>query len=138
LKDPLSGGFEMKKLSLTFALLLISLVVMNAVNAQKGTSVVRRITFPRGQTTAEVQGSLRRGTSHDYLIRARRGQGMAVRVISQGNLAFQVIAPSGQFLSDVTVEWGGYLPQSGDYRINVLPDPTTNRAYRYTLEVSIQ
>jgi hypothetical protein len=121
-----------------FALLLTSLILLTSVNAQRGTSVVRRISFPRGQTSVEVQGSLRRGMSHDYLVRARRGQGMAVRVISQGNLAFQVIAPSGVYLSDVTVEWGGYLPQTGDYRINVLPDPTTSRSLPYTLEVSIQ
>jgi hypothetical protein len=121
-----------------FALLLTSLILLTPVNAQRGTSIVRRINFPRGQTSVEVEGSLRRGMSHDYLVRARRGQGMAVRVISQGNMAFQIIAPSGEYLSEVTVEWGGYLPQTGDYRINVLPDPTTSRSLRYTLEVSIQ
>ena len=120
------------------ALLLTSLILLTSVNAQRGTSTVRRITFPPGQTSVEVQGSLRRGTSHDYVVRARRGQGMAVRVIAQGNMAFQVIAPSGAYLSDVTVEWGGSLPQTGDYRINVLPDPATSRSLRYTLEVSIQ
>jgi hypothetical protein len=121
-----------------FALLLTSLILLTSVNAQRGTSIVRRINFPPGQTSVEVEGSLRRGMSHDYLVRARRGQGMAVRVISQGNLAFQIIAPSGGYLSEVTVEWGGYLPETGDYRINVLPDPTTSRSLPYTLEVSIQ
>jgi hypothetical protein len=121
-----------------FALLLTSLILLTSVNAQRGTSIVRRINFPRGETSVEVQGSLRRGVSHDYLVRARRGQGMAVRVISEGNVAFQIIAPTGAYLSEVTVEWGGYLPQTGDYRINVLPDPTTSRSFPYTLEVSIQ
>lgn len=121
-----------------FALLLTSLVLATVVHAQRGTSTVRRINFPPGQTSVEVQGSLRRGTSHDYLVRARRGQGMAVRIISQGDMGFQIITPSGQYLSEVTVEWTGRLPQSGDYRINVLPDPTTNRALVYTLEVFIE
>ena len=121
-----------------FALLLASLLLVIVVNAQTGTSVVRRINFPRGQTGAEVQGTLRRGTSHDYLVRGRRGQGMAVRITCQGNMAFQIIAPSGHYLSEVTVEWTGPLPQSGDYRINVLPDPTTNRSLRYTLEVIVE
>lgn len=130
----------MSKLSLKplFALLLASLILVTVVHAQKGTSVVRRITFPRGQTSVEVQGSLRRGTSHDYLIRARRGQGMAIRITGQGEIGFQIITPSGEYLSDFTVEWTGRLPQSGDYRINVLPDPTTNRSLRYTLEVIIE
>jgi hypothetical protein len=47
---------------------LTSLILVTVVQAQRGTSVVRRINFPRGQTTAEVQGNLRRGTSHDYLV----------------------------------------------------------------------
>jgi len=120
------------------AMLLTSLLLVTAVHAQRGTSVVRRITFPRGQTSAEVKGTLRRGTSHDYLVRARHGQGMAVRIICQGNMGFQIVTPSGQYLSDITFEWTGRLPQSGDYRINVLPDPTTNRSLRYTLEVIIE
>ena len=120
------------------ALLLTSLLLATVVHAQKGTSTVRRITFPRGQTSTEVQGSLRRGTSHDYLVRARRGQGMAVRITCQGNIGFQIITPSGQYFSEVTVEWTDRLPESGDYRINVLPDPTTSRSLRYTLEVIIE
>ena len=121
-----------------FALLLTSLILVTAVHAQRGTSIVRRITFPRGQTSTEVQGSLRRGTSHDYLVHARRGQGMAVRIICQGDMGFEIISPSGEHLSDFTVEWTGRLSQSGDYRINVLPDPTTNRSLRYTLEVIVE
>ena len=123
---------------LFLVLLLTSLILVSAVSAQRGTTIVRRITFPRGQTTEEVQGTLRRGMSHDYLVRARSGQGMAVRIMSRGNMGFQIIAPSGEYLSEFTVEWGGYLPQSGDYRINVLPDPTTNSSLRYTLEVMIE
>lgn len=125
-------------LKLFFALLLTSLLLGTVAHAQRGTSIVRRINFPRGQTSAEVQGSLQRGASHDYLVRARRGQGMAVRIICQGNMAFQIITPSGHYLSEVTLEWTGPLPQSGDYRINVLPDPTTNRSLRYTLEVIVE
>ena len=130
----------MSRLSLKpfFALVLSSLLAVTVAHAQKGSSVVRRINFPRGQTSAEVQGSLRRGASHDYLVRGRRGQGMAVRITCEGEMGFQIITPSGQYLSDFTVEWTGSLPQSGDYRINVLPDPTTNRSLRYTLEVIIE
>jgi hypothetical protein len=57
-----------------FALLLTSLILLTSVNAQRGTSIVRRINFPPGQTSVEVEGSLRRGMSHDYLVRARRAR----------------------------------------------------------------
>ena len=35
-------------------------------------------------------------------------------------------------------DWSGELPQSGDYRINVLPDTTTERSISYTLEVTVR
>ena len=128
---------SLKPLLATLTLLTL-MMLAPVVHAQRGTSVVRRITFPRGQTSVEVEGSLRRGVSHDYLIRARRGQGIAVRIMAQGDVGFQIITPSGQYLSGVTVEWTSRLPESGDYRINILPDTTTTKWLRYTLEVIIE
>jgi hypothetical protein len=121
-----------------FVLLFTLMVFSTLVPAQRGTSVVRRISFQKGRTTAVVQGSLKRGISHDYLLRARSGQGMAVHLASRGDLGFEIITPSGHYLSDYTRDWSGYLPQTGDYRINVLPDTRTNIAIAYTLEVTIR
>ncbi len=130
----------MKTFSLkTIVILLITIVTLaTLVQAQRGTSVVRRITFQRGRTTAVVRGTIRRGVSHDYLLRARQGQGMAVHLASRGNVGFEVLSPSGQYLCSYTQDCSGYLPESGDYRINVLPPTDTNAAVGYTLEVTVR
>lgn len=127
--------FALKRFSL---ILVACMALTTLVVAQRGSSVVRRMSFPRGRTTAVVQGTVRRGVSHDYLLRAQTGQGMTVHLASGGNVQFQIITPAGQYLSDYTRDWSGYLPQSGDYRINVLPPTENNRPARYTLEVTIR
>lgn len=122
---------------------LLTIVFMIAacttfVIAQKGTSVVRRVNFARGRTTAVLQGTIRRGVSHDYLLKARARQSMTVHLASRGDVGFEILTPSGESLSDYTRDWTGDLPQSGDYRINVLPPTQTNAAASYTLEVTIR
>ena len=121
-----------------FVLLFTLMLCATLIQAQKGTSIVRRISFQRGSTTAVVQGNLKRGTSHDYLLRARSGQEIAVHLAARGDLGFEIVTPSGHYLTGYTRDWSGYLPQSGDYRINVLPDTTTNIAIPYTLEITIR
>ena len=51
--------------SILTALVLITSAV---IFAQKGTSIVTRIRFARGRTTAVERGSVHRGMSHDYLL----------------------------------------------------------------------
>jgi hypothetical protein len=107
--------------------------------AQKGTSIVRRIRFARGRTTAIEKGSVRRGISHDYLLRASAGQTMTVHLAARGGVCFMLFTPRmTDTLADCSKDWSGELPSSGDYRINVLPDTTTERSIAYTLEVSVR
>jgi hypothetical protein len=63
---------------------------------------------------------------------------MIVHLASSGNVAFDILTPSGDDLSGYTRDWTGYLPQSGDYRINVLPPTETSAPASYTLEVTIR
>jgi hypothetical protein len=108
------------------------------VSAQKGTSVVRRITFQRGRTSAIVSGTLKRGTSHDYLLRANRGQQMIVHLATKADMGFEIMTPSKDVMAEYTQDWTGPLPMSGDYRINVLPPTTTEAPASYTLEVTVR
>jgi hypothetical protein len=108
------------------------------VVGQHGTSIVRRVKFARGRTTAVLQGTIRRGVSNDYLLGARRGQDMTVHLASRGDVSFTVLTPSGQALSDFSRDWSGSLPESGDYRINVLPPTETSAPASYTLEITIR
>jgi hypothetical protein len=130
----------MRRLPLFVSILsLIVLLIGPTVTAQKGTSVVRRIKFAPGRTTAVLRGSVHRGVSHDYLLKARAGQTMSVHLVAGGEVNFMLFSPGRtDILAENAKDWSGELPQSGDYRINVLPDTTTERNISYTLEVTVR
>jgi hypothetical protein len=127
-----------RALSRLWLLAIFLLLTTFAAEAQKGTSVVRRVRFPRGRTTAILRGSVKRGVSHDYLLNARAGQTMTVHLASRGDLSLTVLSPSGEVVADFLRDWSEVLPLSGDYRINVLPDTSTDAPFQYTLEVTIR
>ena len=118
----------------------LALITITAgVVAQKGTSVVRRIKFAPGRTTSIQRGSLHRGVSHDYLLKSSSNQTMTLHLTTKGGLCFDVYSPGmADQLANCVKDWSGELPSSGDYRINVLPDTTTERSFNYTLEVTVR
>jgi len=121
--------------------ILAALVLMTSavVFSQKGTSIVTRIKFPRGRTTTVERGSVHRGMSHDYLLKASAGQTMTVHLAARGGVCFDLYTPRlTDTLAQCSKDWSGELPRSGDYRINVLPDTTTERSIPYTLEVTVR
>ena len=118
---------------------LVLLASFGAAEAQKGRSVIRRINFPRGRTATTLRGAVRRGLSHDYLLRARAGQTMTVRLTTDAaGMSLTILRPDGETWFYDIKEWSGELPSTGTYRINVLPDTTTERPTRYALEVMIR
>jgi hypothetical protein len=125
--------------AVTSALLLIALVLPAGLAlAQRGTSIVSRISFARGRTTAVLTGTVHRGMSHDYLLKTRAGQNMSVHLTARGGVSFDILTPGGDSSAQYSKDWSGDLPESGDYRINVLPDTTTERTISYTLEVTVR
>src|SRR5437899_12450003 len=102
--------------SLVTALLLLAGIT---ATAQRGTSVVSRISFARGRTTAVLSGAVRRGMSHDYLLKARGGQTMTVHLAARGGGGFELLAPSGDLISEFKKDWSGNLRRCGEYRIMV-------------------
>jgi len=128
----------MRRQSVTLAIVVL-LVLTVSVIAQKGTSIVTRIKFAHGRTTAVERGSVHRGISHDYLLKAGRGQTMTLHLAARGGVCFDLYAPGlSDSLAQCSKDWSGDLPQSGDYRINVLPDTTTERTIPYTLEITVR
>jgi len=125
--------------SFVLSILVILALTTGAVVAQKGISLVRRINFAKGRTTSVQKGSIRRGVSHDYLLKASSGQSMTVHLAASGGVCFDLFTPGqSNILAECSKDWSGELPQSGDYRINVLPDTTTERNISYTLEVTVR
>lgn len=118
---------------------ILALIVTVAAFAQHGTSIVTRIKFARGRTTTVEKGSVHRGMSHDYLLKAGAGQTMTVHLAASGGVCFDLYTPGlNDQLASCSKDWSGDLPNSGDYRINVLPDTTTERNISYTLEVTVR
>jgi hypothetical protein len=123
----------------TLAASMILLISLTGAMAQKGRSIVRRVNFPRGRTTTVLKGTVKRGLSHDYLLRARAGQTMTVHLTaSAAGMSLTILKPDGETWIYDTKDWSGELPQTGTYRINVLPDTTTERPTSYALEVMIR
>lgn len=118
---------------------LVLCASLTGAAAQKGKSVVRQINFPRGRTATVLRGVVKRGLSHDYLLRARAGQTMTLHLVTNASgMSLTILRPDGEtWIYDVK-DWSGQLPSTGTYRINVLPDTTTEQPTRYALEVMIR
>jgi nucleoid-associated protein YgaU len=95
--------------------------------------VRKQLRFGRGRTTAVVRDRIKLCTSHDYYLRARRGQRMSVHLVAGKKTSFTVYAPTDR-LSDGEWDWTGELPEDGEYQISIGTDVTA----RYTLEVTIR
>jgi hypothetical protein len=115
------------------------LVMVSSVIAQSGKT--KRVRFPRGRTTAVLQGAVVRATNDRFILGARRGQTMTVHITSrEKNAVFTILGPDATALEGTdegldATDWTGELPLSGDYSIWV--SPTRGNA-TYTLEVTIR
>jgi hypothetical protein len=101
----------------------------------RGTDVPvrKQLRFGRGRTTAVIRDKIKLCTSHDYYLRAGKGQRMSVHLVAGKKTSFTVYAPTDR-LSDGEWDWTGELPEDGEYRIIIGTDVTAN----YTLEVTIR
>ena len=122
-------------------LLICSLIVATA-GAALGGGVRKRVRFARGSNTAVVKGSVVRGERDTYILGARAGQTMTVRISAlEDNAVFQIYRPGGKQTlkgageGEDAKEWSGRLPASGNYEI-VVGGTRGNATYR--LEVKIE
>jgi hypothetical protein len=90
-----------------------------------------RIRFKPGASSATVGGTAVGGEEKTYLVEARAGQTMSVKITenSQYNdVVFHIVAPDGSFpmgtngegvdeQSEISTAWSGKLPKTGDYKI---------------------
>lgn len=119
-----------------FILAVLLFLTTISVPAQGGGST-RRIRFARGRTTTVIENAVVRGERDRYLLRARAGQTLIVRITSlEDNAVFDVGAPGGRrSLAQEATDWTGKLPHSGDYVIVV---GGTRGNAGYTLEVTVR
>lgn len=96
-------------------------------------SIRKELRVERGRTTTVARDRIKLCTSHDYYLRARRGQRMSVHLVAGKKTSFTVYAPTDR-LSDGAWDWTGVLPEDGEYQISIGTDVTA----RYTLKVTIR
>ena len=100
----------------------------------------KRISFKAGSSSATVSDAVIRGERSTYLIGAKNGQTMTVKISSlEDNAVFQIESPSGSYLPDAGEEddattWSGPLPTSGDYRI-IVGGTRGNATYKLTVSI---
>ena len=88
-----------------------------------GTQTVQ-VQFPSGSTGTELSGTVAPGGSVRYVLGARNGQELYVRVAPRnGRLEYEVFNPDGSLLLDLintNREYRGQLWQSGDHVVEVV------------------
>ena len=98
------------------------------------TTSTERVRFNPGTTSAQINGGLTPGSSARYVLGARNGQFLNVRVDAYGpGISYQIFNPDGSFLLDQIASdrpYGGQLWQSGDHVIEVINRGNSNTSYR--------
>lgn len=98
-----------------------------------------RVRFAAGTTGAELSGSLSQGESRRYVIGAKSGQNLYVRVAPRGQpISYQIFNPDGTFLLDQmtsTQEYRGELWQSGDHVVEVINRTKAAAAYNVIIGI---
>lgn len=97
-------------------------------------TVEQRIKFAAGRNSAIVTRTICRGTTHNYMVGARAGQQMSVKLSVKGRTSLTIYTPTDRIWeADGVTEWSGPLAETGDYTIQVATDATA----RYTLATRI-
>jgi hypothetical protein len=100
--------------------------------------IPQRITFKPSATSEVVLGSITGGSINHYILRAMANQSMSVSIISPTrDLFLTIYGQDGTVLkraADDSPIWGGKLPTSQDYWLNVV---STGQDTTYKIEISI-
>ena len=97
----------------------------------------RRLQFPRGASQTTVQGKVSIVLPDTYLVRARAGQVMTIKLTAARKaVRFHVMSPTtASLVADDVRDWTGVLPESGDYHIMIDADEHPSS---YSMTISIK
>lgn len=112
---------------------------LSSASTGAGETDTVRVRFDAGSTGAELSGHLAPGATRRYVLGARDGQFLYVRVAPwSGSLEYQIFNPDNSFLLDMISarqEYRGQLWQSGDHVVEVIN--RSNATVSYNVVVSI-
>ena len=119
-------------------LLTISMLTIASITSADG--ITKRVKFARGKHSATVSGGVIRGDRDTYLVGAKEGQTMTLKITSpENNAVFQVMDAEGNYLQDAGEEddatsLSGNLPLTGDYKI-IVGGTRGNASYKLTITI---
>ncbi len=96
---------------------------------------MQRVQFPPGATGTTIADRTYPGQIKRYLVNARRGQVLSVRVLN-GSVTLDIRYPGGRVVQGGSnvLSWESELPRGGDYKIDVIATQDTN----YQLDLNIR
>ena len=106
----------------------------------------RPVQFAKGASSATVKGTIKGDQTVDYMVRARAGQTMSVKLATRHGANYFNVLPPGS--DDVAIfvgssggnEWSGALPADGEYKLRVYlmrSAARRNESAAYTLTVGV-
>ena len=121
------------------ALIFTTMLAASSVFAD---GVTRKVRFARGTSSTTIRGAVIRGERDRYLVGAKAGQMMTVKITSlEKNAVFQIYFAGeqeslpGAGEMDDAMKWSGRLPADNEYVIVV---GGTRGNASYTLTISIK
>lgn len=94
-----------------------------------------RVKFASGTNSTTIKQSVIRGELDTYLLGAKQGQQMNLKITSlENNAVFDVIAPDSKTIKQEATTWSGKLSANGDYQI-VVGGTRGNTTYELTVEI---
>lgn len=131
----------MKRIPIAFVMLLFLVVV--TVGQGGGKAEPKRIEFKRGATTTTVMDKIKDDQEAEYVIAARKGQRLTIRLTSTPyrSAVFDLKAPGDADLGleyDANYNFNKTLPATGDYLI-IVDRPTTSKGTaNYKMVIAIK
>ena len=124
-----------------FGVVLVSATV--ALSQGGGKAEPKRIEFKRGTTTTTVVDKIKNDEEAEYVIAARKGQRVTIRLTSAPyrSAVFDIKAPGDADLGleyDANYSFNKILPATGDYFITVDRPTTSKGTANYKMVIAIK
>jgi hypothetical protein len=132
-----------KSVVISGCFLFIIISAQPVVAQHGGKAEPLRIEFKRGTTSTTVSGVVRSDEEAEYVLAAKKGQRLIVKLISvpAKSSVFQLLGEDNDTLGleyDANFDYSGVLPKTGDYFINVKRPASAKGTSRYKLIVTIR